>query len=100
MLPSQKQQQLTSTDTSDSNINLRKTGQNNKTTVATTPNAIDNKTVASNGIKAPFLRKQSAKDREKEKNERAKIVLWRHPILTVKYCTLEVVTLLQTYGRK
>lgn len=96
MLPSQKQQQLTTTDSSESSTNLRKTGQSKSTAT----NAIDNKTVASNGIKAPFVRKQSAKDREKEKNERAKIVLWRHPILTVKYCTLEVVTLLQTYGRK
>lgn len=96
MLPSQKQQQLTSPDSSESSTHSRKSGQSKS--IAT--NAIDNKTVASNGVKASFVRKQSAKDREKEKNERAKIVLWRHPILTVKYCTLEVVTLLQTYGRK
>ncbi|XP_055699412.1 vacuole membrane protein 1 isoform X2 [Phlebotomus papatasi] len=47
-----------------------------------------------------FVRKQSARDREKERNERKKIVIWRHPILTSKYCALECMTLMQTYGRK
>lgn len=98
MLPSQKQQHLSLPDSTENSTNLRKTGQNKTST--TNANTFDNKTVSSNGITAPFVRKQSAKDREKEKNDRAKLVLWRHPILTVKYCILEVVTLLQTYGRK
>lgn len=39
-------------------------------------------------------------DKEKERAERERIVLWYHPILTVKYSTLESVELLRTYGKK
>lgn len=94
MLHSQKQ----SPTESPSITSLTLAGKNKQ--AATNVTSTDSKTVSSNGIKASFVRKQSAKDREKERQERAKIVLWRHPILTVKYCTLEVATLLQTYGRK
>lgn len=89
--------------TSNNNVNLTKSGQ--KVAAAVAANSLGNsnvKTSASNGVKlqAPFVRKQSAKDRERERNERAKIVLWRHPIQTVKYSGLEAVALVQTSVKK
>lgn len=32
--------------------------------------------------------------------KRERIVLWYHPLLTLKYCALETVELLRTYGAK
>lgn len=54
-----------------------------------------------NGNANSFVRKQqSPKDREKERAERERIVLWFAPVLTLKYCVAESVILLQTYGKK
>lgn len=39
-------------------------------------------------------------DKNKERIEREKIVLWCHPVVTLKYCTLEILELLRTYGAK
>lgn len=47
-----------------------------------------------------FVRKQNARDKEKERSEREKLVLWRHPIQTLKYCMYEIVILMQTYRKK
>lgn len=47
-----------------------------------------------------FVRKQNAKDKERERADRERLVLWRQPMLTAKYCFLEIVILLQTYRKK
>ncbi|KAJ6636314.1 Vacuole membrane protein 1 [Pseudolycoriella hygida] len=47
-----------------------------------------------------FVRKQSTKDKEKEREERSKITLLRQPIVTLKYFVLEIVILIQTYRKK
>lgn len=39
-------------------------------------------------------------DKEREKIERGNIVLWYHPIQTVKYSAFESLELLRTYGKK
>lgn len=39
-------------------------------------------------------------DKEREKVERESIVLWYHPIQTVKYSAFESLELLRTYGKK
>lgn len=44
--------------------------------------------------------KKKISDKEREKTEREHLVLWYHPIQTIKYSTLEIVELLQTYGKK
>lgn len=43
---------------------------------------------------------KSKVDKEKERAERERVVLWYHPVLTLKYSTLEAVELLRTYGQK
>lgn len=43
---------------------------------------------------------KSKVDKEKERAERERIVLWYHPVLTLKYSALETVELLRTYGQK
>lgn len=49
---------------------------------------------------ASFVRKQSTKDKEKEREERSKITLLRQPLVTLKYFVLEIVILIQTYRKK
>lgn len=49
---------------------------------------------------ASFVKKQSPKDKEKEREERSKITLLRQPIVTLKYFIFEVVILIQTYRKK
>lgn len=44
--------------------------------------------------------KKKVSDKEREKTERESLVLWYHPIQTIKYSSLETVELLQTYGKK
>ncbi|XP_055846048.1 vacuole membrane protein 1 isoform X2 [Episyrphus balteatus] len=47
------------------------------------------------------MKKKSQKtNKEKEREEREELVLLRSPIQTIKYCSLEIVTLTQTYGKK
>lgn len=54
-----------------------------------------------NGSTNSFVRKQSTgKDKERERAERERIVLWLHPIQTLRFCFAEVSILLQTYGKK
>lgn len=59
-------------------------------------------TVAANNTTSNSMaaKKQNARDKEKVQREREKIVLWRRPIQTLKYCTLECCALLQYYGIK
>lgn len=48
-----------------------------------------------------LMKKKSQKtNKEKEREEREQLVLHRSPIQTIKYCSLEIITLTQTYGRK
>lgn len=44
--------------------------------------------------------KKKVSDKEREKAERESLVLWYHPIQTIKYSSLEMVELLRTYGKK
>lgn len=85
---------------------------NNKTASNGTVKNSSNKTMA-NGNHSPVaasaasaagnsmsVKKQNTRDKEKMQREREKIVLWRRPIQTLKYCTLECFALLQYYGIK
>lgn len=45
-------------------------------------------------------RKPSAKEKERERNERDRLVLWRKPITTFEYCLREIFVLLQIYWKK
>ncbi|XP_075154879.1 transport and Golgi organization 5 [Haematobia irritans] len=42
----------------------------------------------------------SKQQKEKLKAEREALVLWRHPIKTLSYCSLEIIELVKTLGRK
>lgn len=47
--------------------------------------------------------KASKKDKQlkdKERNERAQLVLWRRPLQTSKYCGLELIALLRTWSSR
>lgn len=71
------------------NVNSQKSNHIGNNSTPTTPNG-----------SASFVRKQSAKDKEKEREERSKITLLRQPIVTLKYFILEIVILIQTYRKK
>lgn len=43
---------------------------------------------------------RSKADKEKQREERERLVLWYEPLPTLKYSTLETVALLRTYGQK
>lgn len=54
-------------------------------------------------VSAPSLlrkKSQSKLQKEKERAEREGIVLWRRPVQTVRYCGLELATLVQTNGKR
>lgn len=58
------------------------------------------KTSSSNGsIKMGVGSNESSSEKERLRKERENIKLWTHPILTIKYCVLEVTALIQTYKR-
>lgn len=81
--------------TVNNTVNNRQTSKSN---VPTTPNGSSSS--SSSSTNQSFVRKQNAKDKERERAEREKLVLWRHPILTLTYCCHEIVILLQTYRKK
>lgn len=86
-----------------------KANNNNKPASNGTVKNNSNKTMA-NGNHSPVaasaagnsmsVKKQNTRDKEKMQRERENIVLWRRPIQTLKYCTLECFALLQYYGTK
>ncbi|KAH8409282.1 hypothetical protein KR009_012081 [Drosophila setifemur] len=43
---------------------------------------------------------QKDKQRERERLERSQLVLWRRPLLTTKYCALELTALLRTWSAR
>lgn len=43
---------------------------------------------------------QSKTNKEKERAERETLVIWRRPLQTIKYCTFEIIELLQIYSKK
>lgn len=45
-------------------------------------------------------RRPNAKEKERERNERDRLVLWRKPVTTFEYCFREIVFLLQIYWKK
>ncbi|KAH8387336.1 hypothetical protein KR093_006452 [Drosophila rubida] len=44
------------------------------------------------------LSKKDKQQKDKERNERAQLVLWRRPLQTSKYCALELIALLRTWS--
>ncbi|XP_061391626.1 vacuole membrane protein 1 [Musca vetustissima] len=48
----------------------------------------------------PTNNKNNKQLKEKLKAEREALVLWRHPIQTLSYCSLEIIELVKTLGRK
>lgn len=83
-------------NTTQNNGQTKSPGNNasTKLTAATTPNG------SASSAAPSFVRKQNAKEKERERAERVKIVLWRQPIQTLKYCVYELVILMQTYRKK
>lgn len=43
---------------------------------------------------------KSKAEKEKQREERERLVLWYEPMLTFKYSSMETVELLRTYGQK
>lgn len=43
---------------------------------------------------------KSRADKEKQRKERERIVLWYEPVLTLKYSALETLQLLRTHGER
>ncbi|KAI9588973.1 vacuole membrane protein 1 [Glossina fuscipes] len=64
------------------------------------PNAIG--PAAANNMKPHFklFNNKQQKDRDRERVERAGLVLWRRPIPTLTYCSLEIIELIKTLGKK
>uniref|UniRef100_A0A1I8P765 Vacuole membrane protein 1 n=1 Tax=Stomoxys calcitrans TaxID=35570 RepID=A0A1I8P765_STOCA len=58
---------------------------------------VNNGNLALNMKQTKPLNKQQ---KEKLKAEREALVLWRHPIKTLSYCSLEIIELVKTLGRK
>lgn len=83
--------QLNKQDSSEAS-NMRKVQK--PTAVKTSPNSYNGSTPGS------IAKKISPKTKEREREERKKIVLWRRPLQTIKYCSLECSELAQTYGKK
>lgn len=81
--------------TGQNNVQQRSVGGIASKTLASTSNGS-----AMTATAPSFVRKQNAKDKERERADRERLVLWRQPILTAKYCFLEIVILLQTYRKK
>ncbi|XP_037914302.1 vacuole membrane protein 1-like isoform X2 [Hermetia illucens] len=86
-----KMSQLNKQDSSEAS-NMRKVQK--PTAVKTSPNSYNGSTPGS------IAKKISPKTKEREREERKKIVLWRRPLQTIKYCSLECSELAQTYGKK
>lgn len=61
---------------------------------------IKSKQQSTNGAVQFIDKKENGRDRKKEQAEREKIVLWRRPIQTSKYCGYESVILLKHYGKQ
>lgn len=61
---------------------------------------IKSKPQSTNGAAQLIDKKENGRDRAKEQAEREKIVLWRRPIQTSKYCGYETVILLKHYGKQ
>lgn len=38
--------------------------------------------------------------KDKDRAEREGLVLWRSPVQTIKFCSLEIIALIQTYSKK
>lgn len=43
---------------------------------------------------------RNQRERERERTERGQLVLWRRPLLTISYCSLEIIELTRVLGRK
>lgn len=106
---SSNNKQTKTTSTTGSSVNNKAA----KTTTSATNNLLEkqqqhNKT--KNGIVSPSstvtvmntkqMKPLNKQQKEKLKAEREALVLWRQPINTISYCSLEVVELVKTLGRK
>lgn len=74
---------------------LQRLGNNNKM-VATTVKRKD----AANGHTNSKAQNHVDKQKQREREERQNLVLWKKPILTTEYFIKETSTLLYTYGEK
>lgn len=48
----------------------------------------------------PKILNRNQRERERERTERGQLVLWRRPLLTISYCSLEIIELTRVLGRK
>lgn len=48
----------------------------------------------------PKILHRNLRERERERAERGQLVLWRRPLLTITYCSLEIMELTRVLGRK
>ncbi|KAM8719150.1 hypothetical protein ACLKA7_011801 [Drosophila subpalustris] len=83
---------------SNSNSNTPFTISNSSSAKMQT-NATAAHTKSGNNGKAQ-LSKKDKQQKDKERNERAQLVLWRRPLQTSKYCALELIALLRTWSSR
>ncbi|XP_064547204.1 vacuole membrane protein 1 [Drosophila montana] len=55
---------------------------------------------SSSSINKTQLSKKDKQQKDKERMERAQLVLWRHPMQTSKYCAFELIALLRTWSSR
>ncbi|XP_034111850.1 vacuole membrane protein 1 [Drosophila nasuta] len=75
---------------------ISSSSSNNSSATATTAAA---HTKCGNNSKMQ-LSKKDKQQKDKERNERAQLVLWRRPLQTSKYCALELIALLRTWSSR
>ncbi|KAH8415442.1 hypothetical protein KR215_004274 [Drosophila sulfurigaster] len=75
---------------------ISSSSSNNSSATATTAAA---HTKSGNNSKMQ-LSKKDKQQKDKERNERAQLVLWRRPLQTSKYCALELIALLRTWSSR
>lgn len=68
--------------------------------VKETPTANGSSAVLPSVVRSPSEAAAETVQKQKEKEERASLVLWKRPIVTTEYFIREVSTLLYIYGAK
>ncbi|XP_073834941.1 transport and Golgi organization 5 [Musca autumnalis] len=91
----------TSSPTSTSNSTKKEKTPTNKHQQQQHPKKVNNGNLP---LATTNMKQQTKKDnkqlKEKLRAEREALVLWRHPIQTLSYCSLEIIELVMTLGRK
>ncbi|KAH8274345.1 hypothetical protein KR044_003239 [Drosophila immigrans] len=86
------------TTISNSSSSSNSSGGHNSSATATST-AAHTKSGTGNNSKMQ-LSKKDKQQKDKERNERAQLVLWRRPLQTSKYCALELIALLRTWSSR